>query len=730
MCTLCFTPEKLTSDSNIIKNQDVNAVGGVNITAHTPSSNEVGAIDGSVKWSSNNLDVSFATTSISAVQSEFASGTINNFSSNVKNGILEIFDLIDDVCALNFNIMSDGNLNAELLLWETTDSSNLGIAVHGGGSGNTSSGMTGDTFCDVFASTSVPNYESNFSSNYGKGSDAFYTWVHEIGHALGLGHTHDNGFGSDQISGYSGDSFAGGLYGLNYGLNTVMSYNAYNDDYPATGGMIQGNSSAATGHCVLGAWDIYALQQKYGLNLTHNAGNTTYTLNDYSWGFQSIWDAGGTDTISHAGQSSNCVINLTAATLDTGAYSGGGWSYTASKNYGISIANGAVIENAIGGLGNDTLTGNTADNTLNGGAGNDTLISGNGSDIFLFNTLLNGVSNVDTLTDFNVLEDKIQLDPTIFSGLSTIGSGNFVSAAGATALDTTDFLIFNTTNNFLYYDADGSGVGTMVHFATLNVDITSHTSFVNAIIDEEVSTLSSSVTVNSLPSNFHNLTLTGTSAINGTGNALDNTITGNSNNNTLNGGAGTDILIGGEGNDTYIVDSASDTIIELEEQGTDTVQSSANYVLTNNVENLTLTGKNAINATGNTLANTLVGNGAANILNGGTGNDTLTGGTGLDIFLFDTALGVSNVDTLTDFNLTQDKIRLDDDIFLSLSSIEAENFVSAAGATALDTTDFLIFNTTNNFLYYDADGNGDGAMVHFATLNVDITSHTSFELIA
>jgi Ca2+-binding RTX toxin-like protein len=143
-----------------------------------------------------------------------------------------------------------------------------------------------------------------------------------------------------------------------------------------------------------------------------------------------------------------------------------------------------------------------------------------------------------------------------------------------------------------------------------------------------------------------------------------------------------------------------------------------------------------------------VGNGAANILNGGAGtdnlqgeagndtlngglgNDTLTGGTGLDIFLFDTALGTSNVDTLTDFNLTQDKIRLDDDIFFALSSIEAENFVSGAGATALEADDFLIFNTTNNFLYYDADGSGAGAMVHFATLNVDITSHTSFELVA
>ena len=57
----------------------------------------------------------------------------------------------------------------------------------------------------------------------------------------------------------------------------------------------------------------------YGTNSSHNSGDTTYTLSDYSWGYQSIWDAGGTDTISHAGQSTNAVINLTAATLTTNA---------------------------------------------------------------------------------------------------------------------------------------------------------------------------------------------------------------------------------------------------------------------------------------------------------------------------------------------------------------------------------------------------------------------------
>lgn len=258
---------------------------------------------------------------------------------------------------------------------------------------------------------------------------------------------------------------------------------------------------------------------------------------------------------------------------------------------GTGNANGNII---IGNSGNNTLDGGSGNDTINGGGGNDSIIGGAGDDSLI------GGAGVDTLNG---------------------GGGN-----DTYVIDASDKIIGET---------DGGGIDTIQISANYDLN-----------------TLG-------LASNIENLTLTGT-AITGKGNEYSNLIQGNSANNlldgregndslvggagldtliggfgddTLDGGSGIDSLVGNSGNDTYIIDSASDKIIEGTNQGVDTVSVAyGSYSIANqaNLENITLTGLLAINATGNTGNNYLTGNNRNNVLDGGTGDDTLDGNGGVD----------------------------------------------------------------------------------------------------
>jgi Ca2+-binding RTX toxin-like protein len=134
-----------------------------------------------------------------------------------------------------------------------------------------------------------------------------------------------------------------------------------------------------------------------------------------------------------------------------------------------------------------------------------------------------------------------------------------------------------------------------------------------------------------LGANVEKLTLTGLGNINGTGNALANTIAGNAGNNVLDGGAGNDTLNGGAGNDTYVLGATNDVVNDL--SGIDTISSTVTRSLASyaGIENLTLLGVANIDGTGNADGNVLVGNAGSNTLTGMDGADKLIGGAGLDL---------------------------------------------------------------------------------------------------
>ena len=149
------------------------------------------------------------------------------------------------------------------------------------------------------------------------------------------------------------------------------------------------------------------------------------------------------------------------------------------------VAGEAGVDSISGGNARDLLFGNGGNDViLNGGAGNDLLVGGAGNDTFIFDSALNGSTNVDTISDFTSADDQMSLDQTIFTALGnsgTLAAANFVSGASAVALDANDYIIYDTNTGALYYDAGGNVGAARIQFATLtNADGVTHPTITSA----------------------------------------------------------------------------------------------------------------------------------------------------------------------------------------------------------------------------------------------------------
>jgi Ca2+-binding RTX toxin-like protein len=218
----------------------------------------------------------------------------------------------------------------------------------------------------------------------------------------------------------------------------------------------------------------------------------------------------------------------------------------------------------------------------------------------------------------------------------------------------------------------------------------------------------------------------------------DETLFGRGGNDTLIGATGNDALYGGLGNDridggqgtdrAYFTGNVATTVNLSITTAQNTGHGSDSII---NVEHVT-SGRGNDRLTGNSAGNSLVSNagndtligGAGNdALNGGAGSDLLNGGSGADNFVFNTALVSGNVDRINDFSALADTIRLENAIFngLAAGTLGASAFVRNTSGNAVDASDRIIYESDTGRLYFDRDGNGAAAKVHFATLTANLT---------
>lgn len=442
--------------------------------------------------------------------------------------------------------------------------------------------------------------------------------------------TLDGGLGADYLAGGSGSD----VYYVDNALDMV--YEAAGEGTDTVYASVAYALGANVENLVLtGFANLAGTGNSLDNRLTGNSGANTLTGGD---GNDTLDGGAAADRLlGGAGDDSYLVDNLADVVVEL---AGGGVdtvyatvSHVLAANVENLVLGGAAAIDGTGNSGSNLITGNAAANLLSGGGGADTLAGAAGDDSYLLDSTAvviveaenEGRDTVRTALSGHVLGANVE-------NLVLTGSGNI--AGSGNSLD--NILTGNSGANTL---SGGDGHDTLDGGAGAD-SLVGGTGDDTYIVDDSGDTLVEAASAGTdtvrasiswtLGANFESLLLTGSGAIDGSGNSAANLLTGNSAANRLDGGAGADTLAGLAGDDSYVVDDAGDIVIESVAAGNDLVLASVSCTLAANVENLTLTGSAGIAGTGNDLSNRLTGNAGANALSGGAGNDTLDGGAGAD----------------------------------------------------------------------------------------------------